>query len=420
MAAMCRGTCKTPLDTPTGSATKLPAIFSLPHSWGRMHRRASRPKDRGTIMLQGWIVIAFALGYIGLLFVVASYGDRTRRFGREGGWRHFIYPLSLAIYCTSWTFFGSVGLASRTGFDFLTIYVGPILLVGLCSPLIMRIVRLAKAQNITSIADFIAARYGKAQTVAATVALIAIIGTIPYIALQLKAVSSSLTTILVHIGPASGAIQPVLGDIALYVALAMAIFAVLFGTRHIDATEHQDGLMLAIATESIVKLVAFVGVGVFVTFWMFDGPRVLFAQALERPDTAAVLTRDQARFLAVPALSRTDQSVRRTDRIGRPADVQAGAGRQRHVRPGPTARRAFRPVYDRSLRRRPLGGDRDGDRGIGRARDHGVERHRYAVRAAAARGTDHRARQYRWSAAHRAANGDLRHLVSRLRILSFV
>src|SRR5262245_36487345 len=243
-------------------------------------------------MLQGWIVIAVALGYIGLLFVVASYGDRTRRFGREGRWRHFIYPLSLAIYCTSWTFFGSVGLASRTGFDFLTIYVGPILLIGLCSPLVMRIVRLAKAQNITSIADFIAARYGKAQTVAAAVALIAIIGTIPYIALQLKAVSASLTTILAPIGPATGAMQPVLGDIALYVAVAMAIFAVLFGTRHIDATEHQDGLMLAIATESIVKLIAFVGVGIFVTFWLFDGPHSLFAQALERPNTAAVLTRE--------------------------------------------------------------------------------------------------------------------------------
>ena len=243
-------------------------------------------------MLQGWIVIACALGYIGLLFVVASYGDRTRRFGRVGRSRLFIYPLSLAIYCTSWTFFGSVGLASRTGYDFLTIYVGPVLMIGFCSPVIMRIVRLAKTQNITSIADFIAARYGKAQTVAAAVALIAIIGTIPYIALQLKAVSSSLTTILVHIGPASGAMQPILGDIALYVAVAMAIFAVLFGTRHIDATEHQDGLMLAIATESIVKLVAFVGVGVFVTFWMFDGPLALFAQALERPDTAAVLTRE--------------------------------------------------------------------------------------------------------------------------------
>src|SRR2546429_2609120 len=242
---------------------------------------------------------------MGLRFVVASYGDRTRRFGREGGWRQCIYPLSLAIYCTSWTFFGSVGLASRTGFDFLTIYIGPILLIGLCSPLVMRIVRLAKAQNITSIADFIAARYGKAQTVAATVALIAIIGTIPYIALQLKAVSASLTTILAQAGPAHEAMQPVLGDIALYVAIAMAIFAVLFGTRHIDATEHQDGLMLAIATESIVKLVAFVGVGVFVTFWMFEGPLSLFAQALERPDTAAVLSREPApgTLLAMTLLS---------------------------------------------------------------------------------------------------------------------
>src|SRR6516164_8508695 len=193
-------------------------------------------------MLQGWIVIAVALGYIGLLFVVASYGDRTRRFGREGRWRHFIYPLSLAIYCTSWTFFGSVGLASRNGFEFLTIYVGPILMVGFCSPLIMRMVRLAKAQNITSIADFIAARYGKAQSVAAAVALIAIIGTVPYIALQLKAVSSSLTTVLAHTDPAGAAMRPVLGDIALYIAAAMAMFAVLFGTRHIDATEHQDGL----------------------------------------------------------------------------------------------------------------------------------------------------------------------------------
>ncbi len=245
-------------------------------------------------MLQGWIVIAVALGYISLLFVVASYGDRTRRFGREGRWRNLIYPLSLAIYCTSWTFFGSVGLASRTSYDFLPIYVGPIVMIGLGWPLILRIVRLAKAQNITSIADFIAARYGKAQTVAATVALIAIIGSIPYIALQLKAVSSSLSTILMHIRPESGAVQPVFGDLALFVAFSMATFAVLFGTRHIDATEHQDGLMLAVATELIVKLVAFVGVGVFVTFWMFDGPAALFARAIEQPATAAALTREPA------------------------------------------------------------------------------------------------------------------------------
>jgi Na+/proline symporter len=243
-------------------------------------------------MLQGWVIVAVALGYIGLLFVVASYGDRARKLGRAGRWRLLIYPLSLAIYCTSWTFFGSVGLASRNGFDFLTIYIGPMLMIGLGAPFIMRIVRLAKAQNITSIADFIAARYGKGQAVAATVAIIAIVGTIPYIALQLKAVSSSLSTILAHVSIDTGLAQPVLGDIALLVALSMAAFAVLFGTRHIDATEHQDGLMLAIATESVVKLCAFVAVGVFVTFWMFDGPIALFSQALERPATAAVLTRE--------------------------------------------------------------------------------------------------------------------------------
>jgi Na+/proline symporter/signal transduction histidine kinase len=243
-------------------------------------------------MLQGWVVIAIALGYIGLLFVVASYGDRMRERGRLSRSRQLIYPLSLAIYCTSWTFFGSVGLASRTGFDFLTIYLGPIVMIGLCWPLIVRIVRLAKAQNITSIADFIAARYGKGQAVAATVALIAIIGTIPYIALQLKAVSASLGTILSHISDQPGITQPVLGDIALFVAFAMATFAVLFGTRHIDATEHQDGLMLAIAAESIVKLFAFLAVGVFVTFVMFDGPAHLFARAMEQEKIAAVLTRE--------------------------------------------------------------------------------------------------------------------------------
>jgi Na+/proline symporter/CheY-like chemotaxis protein/two-component sensor histidine kinase len=243
-------------------------------------------------MLQGWVVIAVALAYIGLLFLVASYGDRTRGLGREGRARLLIYPLSLAIYCTSWTFFGSVGFASRTGFDFLTIYIGPVLMIGLFSPLLMRVVRLAKTQNITSIADFIAARYGKGQAVAATVALIAIVGTIPYIALQLKAVSSSLETILAHIPSATEVTRPVLGDIALFVALSMATFAVLFGTRHIDATEHQDGLMLAVATESIVKLVAFLAVGIFVTFWMFDGPIALFNEAMQRPSTAAIFSRE--------------------------------------------------------------------------------------------------------------------------------
>ena len=255
-------------------------------------------------MLQGWVAVGAALGYIGLLFLVASYGDRAHR-GERGRRSRLIYPLSLAIYCTSWTFFGSVGLASRSGFDFLAIYLGPVLLIGLASPLVIRVVRLAKSQNITSIADFIAARYGKNQAVAATVAVIAIAGSIPYIALQLKAVSASLGTILAQVGTSTGVATGMPGDIALFVAISMAAFAVLFGTRHVDATEHQDGLILAVAAESVVKLLAFLAVGVFVTFVMFGGPVALFTKALENPEASQALTSEQGvgAFLTMTLLS---------------------------------------------------------------------------------------------------------------------
>src|SRR6201991_2344323 len=231
-------------------------------------------------MLHDWAVIVAAFGYIGFLFFVASHGDRLSP-AQRGRASALIYPLSLAIYCTSWTFFGSVGSATRTSFDFLAIYVGPILMIALCAPLLRRVIKLAKSQNITSIADFIAARYGKSQAVAATVALIAIIGSVPYIALQLKAVASSLETILSE--DQAFAKIPIIGDIALVVTLAMAVFAVLFGTRQTDATEHQHGLMLAVATESIIKLVAFITAGAFVTFWMFS-PVELIERAMKTPE----------------------------------------------------------------------------------------------------------------------------------------
>ena len=237
-------------------------------------------------MLHDWGVIAAAFGYIGFLFCLASYGDRFALFqrGRAGA---LIYPLSLAIYCTSWTFFGSVGFATQTGLDFLAIYVGPILMIGLCTGILRRVIQLAKSQNITSIADFIAARYGKSQTVAATVAVIAIIGSVPYIALQLKAVAASLSTVLGDDHAVDNI--PLVGDIALIVTLAMAIFAVLFGTRQSDATEHQHGLMLAIATESVVKLIAFLAAGLFVTFWMF-GPAELIDRATKSPEAVRAIT----------------------------------------------------------------------------------------------------------------------------------
>jgi Na+/proline symporter len=236
-------------------------------------------------MLHDWGVIAVAFGYIGFLFFIASRGDRlsAAQRGRAGA---LIYPLSLAIYCTSWTFFGSVGFASRTSVDFLAIYVGPILMIALCTPLLRRVIHLAKSHNITSIADFIGARYGKSQAVAATVALIAIIGSVPYIALQLKAVASSLETILSEDEAFSKI--PIMGDIALMVTLAMAAFAVLFGTRQTDATEHQHGLMLAVATESIVKLVAFLAAGAFVTFWMFS-PGELIERAMKTPEAVRAI-----------------------------------------------------------------------------------------------------------------------------------
>ena len=236
-------------------------------------------------MLHDWGVIAAAFGYIGLLFVVASYGERLTQVQR-GHLGTIIYPLSLAIYCTSWTFFGSVGLATRTSVEFLAIYVGPILMIAFCTPLLMRVIQLAKSQNITSIADFIAARYGKSQAVAATAAGIAIIGSVPYIALQLKAVASSLETILNQDQDVSSI--PYIGDIAFIVTITLAAFAVLFGTRQTDATEHQHGLMLAVATESLVKLVAFIAAGVFVTFVMF-GPSDLWDRAMKTPEAVRAI-----------------------------------------------------------------------------------------------------------------------------------
>ncbi len=235
--------------------------------------------------MQGWLVVATGVLYIAFLFAVASYGDRLAMGGRWRAARPLIYAMSLSVYCTSWTFFGSVGLSARTGYDFLPVYIGAGLMIGLGFPIVLRIVRLAKDQNITSIADFIASRYGKSQQVGAVVTLIAVIGTLPYIALQLKAISTSVATMVGYLqydGTFTNA--PILTDSALFVALALAAFAILFGTRHIDATEHQDGMMLAIATESIVKLCAFLVVGVFVTFVMFDGPSELLARAAAAGD----------------------------------------------------------------------------------------------------------------------------------------
>lgn len=238
----------------------------------------------------GWAVVAAALGYIGILFAVASWGDSNAT--KLARFRPLIYAFSLGVYCTSWTFYGSVGLATTRGFDFLAIYVGPALLYGLGYAFIGKIVRLAKTQNITSLADFIAARYGKNQGVAATVTLIAVFGALPYVSLQLKAVSSSIAAVLGGEGTIAYVTAPIVGDLALLVSLALALFSILFGTRHIDATEHQHGLVFAVAVESLVKLAAFLIVGCYVVYGMFDGPADLWSKAAHVPGALDPVTRE--------------------------------------------------------------------------------------------------------------------------------
>ena len=206
--------------------------------------------------MAGWLLMLVALAYLGLLFTVAWLGERHPGFGQGPRWRPAVYALALAVYCSSWTFYGAVGTAARTGLGFLPIYLGPILLLLFGWRILERLVLAAGRHRIVSIADFLSSRYGRARGLAAMVAVLATIAAIPYFALQFKAVGMS-------VGVLSG--QPVAADWyadpALYVALMLAVFAILFGTRRIDATEHHRGMVLAIALESLVKLVAFVAIG---------------------------------------------------------------------------------------------------------------------------------------------------------------
>ncbi|MDT0502467.1 NahK/ErcS family hybrid sensor histidine kinase/response regulator [Halomonas sp. PAR7] len=227
-------------------------------------------------MFSGWLLVAASLLYIAILFGIAWRGDRHARRHGASQRRPIIYSLALAIYCTSWTFHGAVGQAANGGWSFASIFVGPILTFLLFWPVLAKMIRVAKHQNVTSIADFIASRYGKTQSLAAFASLVALIGTLPYIALQLKAVSTSFSLLTVDNDITRA---PLFADTAFYVALVMAAFAILFGTRHTDATEHHEGMIHAVAFESLIKLVAFLVLGAYVTWGMFDGLGDLLVRA---------------------------------------------------------------------------------------------------------------------------------------------
>ncbi len=214
------------------------------------------------------LIILTSFAYLGLLFVIAYWADRRADGGRSVIAHPTVYALSLAVYCTAWTFYGSVGMATQNGLGFLPIYLGPTLIVLLWGSVMLKMVRVSKAERITSIADFIASRYGKSQALGGLATVIAVIGVIPYIALQLKAVSWSFT-ILRHY-PAlhmpDTAALPLWHDSAFLIATLLAAFVIVFGTRHLDVSERHEGLVAAIAFESIVKLIAFLSAGLFVTF----------------------------------------------------------------------------------------------------------------------------------------------------------
>ncbi|PWC75248.1 sensor histidine kinase [Azospirillum sp. TSH64] len=236
-------------------------------------------------------VLIAALVYLSALFAIAHWADRREAAGRSVIASPTVFALSLGVYCTTWTFYGSVGRAATLGIGFLPVYLGPTLLMLLAPLLLRKILRIAKAQRITSIADFLASRYGHSPLLGGLVALTATVGVTPYIALQLKAVAVSFDALT---GGGLGAPTEPFLDQGFLIAAVMALFAIVFGARQIDAAEHHPGMVAAIALESLVKLVAFLAVGIFVVWGLHGGLASLFAAAAARPDLARLMGSEAA------------------------------------------------------------------------------------------------------------------------------
>ena len=243
-----------------------------------------------------FIILTLVAAYMAILFAIAWRGERRgsaapgRRFGP------WAYALSLAIYCTSWTYYGAVGTAARDGWEYLPIYLGPVFAIVVLFPVWRRIAAAARREAIGSIADFISSRYGKSQTLGALVACVAIVGSVPYIALQLK--SLSMAWQLVTDGTTVAGSEQLTVSV---IAVVLAGFTILFGARRPDLTEHNRGLIQAIALESIVKLAALVAVAVFAAFLLFGSPEPEAAiTALGQLAEAPVI---DARFVAITLLA---------------------------------------------------------------------------------------------------------------------
>ena len=249
-------------------------------------------------------VVAASFLYLGALFAIAAWADRRAAAGRSVIGNAWVYALSMGVYCTAWTYFGSIGRAAGSGVWFLPIYLGPTLAMVLATLVLRKMIRIARRYRITSIADFIASRYGKSRLLAGLVTLIALVGVVPYVALQLKAIASGYE-VLTGTQTSGGAWW---SDSTLYIALLLAGFTIAFGTRHLDSTERHEGMVAAIAVESVVKLLAFLAVGAFVVWGIYAGPGDLFARAsavpaIDRVLSAPALTFGYAQWFALMLLA---------------------------------------------------------------------------------------------------------------------
>jgi len=249
-------------------------------------------------MISTALLIGVAFAYLLLLFAVASHGDRRARQGRSVIGNAWVYALSMAVYCSAWTYFGSVGRAAAAGVWFLPIYLGPMLAMIGAWMVVRKMIRIARSYRITSIADFIASRYGKSPLLAGLVTLITVVGIVPYIALQLKGISGAYALMTTPLGEPLVRSAHWFSDSTLYIALALAGFTIVFGARHLDSAERHEGMVAAIAFESIVKLLAFLAVGVFVVWGLFDGLDDLFARAMAVPELGRLLGLSQGKAFA--------------------------------------------------------------------------------------------------------------------------
>lgn len=235
------------------------------------------------------VVILSALVYLAILFGVAYYAEYRQKKGRSITNNGYVYALSLGVYCTAWTYYGSVGQASTHGIEFLAVYIGPTIMAALFWPVLRKLIRICKTQRINSIAELISIRYGKNFSLAVVVTILCMAGIIPYISLQIKAISDSMN-ILTNIAQSGTGLTNIFYDNSLYIAGVLAFFIILFGTRSIDASEKHEGLAAAIAFESIIKLVAFIAVGIFVTYGLFNGFTDIFSKAASNENLNKLFT----------------------------------------------------------------------------------------------------------------------------------